>query len=152
MTPVAYLARATVAYVDPVHPGAAPVHVVGATAPQITEANRRFTQDQADHRLHTTVSQELRKQIIAAVESKYFAVLNDGDFGLSAVAAVALLHHLNDTYAVITPDDIERNRQQLSAIINIADPLEDLWLRITTCQEYATVAGEPFSEDIQLAN
>ena len=33
MTPVAYLARATVAYVDPVHPGAAPDHAEGATAP-----------------------------------------------------------------------------------------------------------------------
>jgi hypothetical protein len=30
--------------------------------------------------LHTTVSQELWKQLSAVVEAKYFAVLNDGDF------------------------------------------------------------------------
>jgi hypothetical protein len=70
--------------------------------------------NQFDHRLHTTVSQELQKQIIAAIECKYFASLYDGDFGASAFA---LLQHLNGTYAIIAPDDIERNRQQLSFII-----------------------------------
>jgi hypothetical protein len=71
MTPAAYLARAAVPYIDPVHPGASPAHVAGATEPQITETNRCFAQDQFDHRLHMTISEELRKQIIAAVESKY---------------------------------------------------------------------------------
>jgi hypothetical protein len=146
MAPTAYLARAAVLYDDPVHPGPSPTHADGSTAPQITEINRQFAQDQFDHRLHTTVSQELRKQIIAAVESKYFAALYDGDFGLADVTALALLQHLNDTYAIIAPDDIERNRQQLSAIINTDDPLEDLWLRINTCKEYADIAGEAITD------
>jgi hypothetical protein len=129
-----------------VHPGASPAHAASATAPQITETTHRFAQDQFNHRLHTTVSQELRKQIIAAVESKYFAALYDGDFGLADVSAFALLQHLNGTYATIAPDDIERNRQQLSAIINTNDPLEDLWLRINTCKEYADIAGKAITD------
>jgi hypothetical protein len=80
MTPAAYLARAAVPYIDP-------LHAAGAIAPQITETNRCFAQDQFDHRLHTTVSQELRKQIIAAIESKYFAALYDCNFGLADVSA-----------------------------------------------------------------
>jgi hypothetical protein len=59
MAPATYLARAAVPYNDPVHPGASPTHADGSTAPQITEINHQFAQDQFDHRLHTTVSQEL---------------------------------------------------------------------------------------------
>jgi hypothetical protein len=88
------------------------------------KTNRRFAQDQFDHhRLHTTISQELQKQSIAAIEAKYVTVLYDDDFELAAVLAFALLQHLNDTYAIIAPDDIERNCQQISAIININDTL-----------------------------
>jgi hypothetical protein len=114
--------------------------------PLITETDRQFVQDQFDHRLHTTVSQELQKQVIAAVESKYFAALYDGDFSLADVIAFALLQHLTDTYAIIAPDDIEHNHQQLSAIINTDDPLEDLWLRINTCKEYADIAGKAITD------
>jgi hypothetical protein len=146
MTPAAYLAHAAVPYIDHVHPGAAPVHAAGATAPQITETNRRFAQDQFDHRLHTTVSQELRKQIIATIESKYFAALYDGDFSLADVSAFALLQHLNGTYAIIAPDNIESNHQQLSAIVNTDDPLEDLCLHINTCKEYADIAGKAITD------
>jgi hypothetical protein len=71
------------------------VHAAGATAPQITETNRHFAQDQFDHRLHTTISHELRKQIIAAIESKYFAALYDGDFGWADVSAFALLYSIS---------------------------------------------------------
>lgn len=146
LTELAYLVRAGQPYIVPVHPGAVPVHGVGATAAQITETNRQFAQSQADHRLHTTVLQELRKQIIAAVEPKYFAILNNGDFGLTDVSALALIQHLEATYGTITPEDIEANRNLLTAIINIDDPLEDLWLRISTCQDYAENAGEDITD------
>lgn len=148
MTAASYLVRAGAnnAYIAPVHPGAIPVHGDNPTAAQISETNRQFEQAKADHRLHATVGQELRKQIIAAVEPRFFAILSDGDFGLAGITPLALLEHLQTTYGTITPEDIERNRAELSTILTVDDPLEDLWLRLSRCQEFAALANEPIPD------
>jgi hypothetical protein len=45
--------------------------------------------------------------------------------------------------SAIVANNIEGNCcQQLSAIINTNDPLEDLWLHINTCKKYADITGE----------
>ena len=67
----AYLVRTGVPFVAPVHPGDAPVHVQGTTGPAITETNRRFKHDLAEHLLFQTVTEELKQQLLAAVPAPY---------------------------------------------------------------------------------
>jgi len=137
-----YLLRTGHVFVNPIHPGIAPVHGANATGPQITETNRQFAQDLQEHTLFTTVTEELKKQIILAVEPRYLSILEDIDFGFADISSRRMLAHLQAEYGQISNEQIEANRQQLSADWNPDDPIEDLWLRIQEAQRYAVAANE----------
>lgn len=141
-----YLARAGQAFVIPIHPGDAPVHAAAATAAQITETNRQFAHDLNEFTLFTTVTEELKKQILIAVESRYLSMLEDPDFGFADITARDMLTHLKAEYGQITNEEIESNREKLSAAWSPDDPIEDLWLRIQESQRYAAAAGEPITD------
>jgi hypothetical protein len=142
MPDAAYLARTTVPFAPPVHPGVAPVHAAGATGPAITETNRQYAADLNEHTRYLTVGEELKKQVLTAVATRYLSILEDAEFGYADVGANAMLAHLQETYGAVTNEEIEANRSQLSADWNPDEPMEDLWLRLHECQRYAMAAGE----------
>jgi len=137
MTAAAYLARTTVEFTLPAHPGDAPVHAAGATGLQIAETIRLFNQHIDEHRLYERVQAELKQQILKAIEHRYLQVLEDADFGFADVAPRIMLAHLQTTYGQVAPDDVEQNRTLLSAEWNPDDPIEDVWIRIRDCQAFA---------------
>jgi hypothetical protein len=141
-----YLARAGVDFDTPIHPGNAPVHAVAATGNQITETNRVYKQAIDEHLLFNTVREQLKQQILKAVNSRYLQILENADFGYADVTPAAMLLHLKTTYGRITPEGIETNRNLLSATWSPDDPIEDLWMRIRDCQRYAVAAGEPITD------
>jgi hypothetical protein len=141
-----YLVRTGVAFDVPVYPGDSPVHVPAATAPQITEANRRFKYDLAEHRLFCVVAEEIKQQVFLAVPNRYFCVLQDVDYGCSDVSVLTILLHLKATYATIEPKEIENNRAWLTATWNPEDPIEELWQRIQESQRFATAAHEVITD------
>ena len=150
MPPPAYLVRTGVPFVAPVHPGDAPVHVQGATGPAITETNRRFKHDLAEHLLYQTVTEELKQQLLAAVPTRYLSILEDADYGYSDVSIIEMLTHLRTTYATIEPEEIESNRNALTAAWNPEEPIEDLWNRIQEIQRFANDAQEPITDGAAL--
>ena len=77
----------------PGHPGDAPHHVVNATVAQITEANRQFNQDLANHTLYRNVHEELRKHVLTTVLPIYLAILEDVTFGYVDVTCLIMLSH-----------------------------------------------------------
>ena len=76
-----YLTLAGVAFVMPVHPGAAPTHAAGATGPQITKTNWQYLQDKEIFETYCAVQQELKKKLIAAVPDVYLQTLCNPLFG-----------------------------------------------------------------------
>ena len=142
MPDATYVARTAEAFAPPVHPGVAPVHAIGATGPAITETNRQYAYDLNEYTRFLTVKEELKKQLLLAVEARYLSILEDADFGFADIGANAMLAHLKTIYGEITNEEIEANRANLSADWNPDDPMEDLWLRIHECQRYALAAGE----------
>jgi hypothetical protein len=150
MPAVDYDARTHAVFVPPAHPGDNPVHAAGATGPQITETNRTFKAALAEHTLYTTVKEELKKQILLAVEGRYLTILEDNDFGYADVSATNMLAHLKAEYGQISNDEIEANRALLSADWSPDSPLEDLWIRIQECLRFATAAGEDIPDSAVL--
>jgi hypothetical protein len=150
MPAAAYLLRTGVAFEAPVHPGDAPIHDNGATAAQITETNRRFKHELADHRLFRTVAEELKQQVLLAVPPRYFAILEDLDYGYADVPVLAILVHLKTTYAGVKPEEIDANRALLSAPWNPDEPIEDLWLRVTEIQRFSIRAEEEITDGTAL--
>lgn len=146
MSPVAYLARAGIAFEPPHHPGPAPVHANGATAGQIAETNRQYASILQEHALYHQVSVELKKQLLAAVQPAYIRALEDVDFGFADVTPFMLLAHLHSTYGVLTPQDLELNRLTLTQPWNPEAPIEELWLRIKEARRVAATANDTITE------
>jgi hypothetical protein len=146
MNNAAYVVRATVPFVVPVHPGPAPVHAVAATAAQIAETIRAYNQQLAEHTLYHRVSTELKSQILTAVEATYLRELENVDFGFADVTPQEMLQHLQTNYAVLTPEALEANRTSLSDPWNPDEPLENLWRKIFEVQRIATAGGAPITD------
>ena len=70
-----YTALTGQAFIAPIHPGNAPIHAVAATNAQIMETNRQFLADHSEHKLFLMVSQELKKQLLAAITTIYLLLL-----------------------------------------------------------------------------
>jgi hypothetical protein len=145
MPAAAYLERTNVAFVAPAIPPAV-VHAVGATGAQIVEANRAFDKAEVEFLTYVKVVQELKQQIVAAVDPLYLSVLKDRNWGFSDVTPAAMLAHLKDTYGENTQFAREQNRNRLSEEWNPDDPIENLWTRIADVRTYATAAGQPIDE------
>jgi hypothetical protein len=138
MTDVECITRANVAFIVPVHPGDAPVHAANAAGSAIAETIRLFNVSVDEHQLYEKVTAELKQQLLKAVNARCLQVLEDQDFGFADVSPRVMLVHLQDTYGQVTPDDLEENRKRLSANWNPADPIEDVWIRISECQTFAS--------------
>jgi hypothetical protein len=146
MPPADYLTRVGQAFDVPIHPGIAPLHPGNPTSAQITETNRQYAAALAEHALYQTTGEELKKQIIYAVPNLYLAILSDDEMGYADVSCATMLQHLKTAYAIITTDDLETNRNRLSADWSPEDPIEDLWNRLTEVQRFAEAGKEPISD------
>lgn len=146
MANAAYVARAGVPFVEPVHPGPLPIHPPGATSAQITATNRQYDTNLAAQTLCVQVKEELRKQILAAVPKIYLPP-EDPNFGYADITPMAMMTHLNDTYGTMTQDEIEANRAKLDEPYNVDEGIESLWTRIADVQALAAAAGEPILDN-----
>jgi hypothetical protein len=59
---------------------------------------------------------------------------------------VALLAHLDSTYATLSADDLEFNRMRLADGWKPDEPIENLWVRIKHICTFADAGGEPLSD------
>ena len=146
MGPNEYFLRTGVPFIAPDHPGIQPDHANNATNAQITQANRIYDTNLSDFNTYRSVIAELRQQIIQAVDSIYYNVLEDPVFGYADVTPLQLLQHLTTTYGTRSIDDLEENRATLAADWDPDSPIEDLWTRIKDAKQYAA-ATEPISDD-----
>ena len=146
MPNAAYLTRAGMAFPAPAHPGGLPAHTASASNAQIASTNRNYDALLVAYNMYITVREELKKQLLAAVEHKYLKQLEDDEFGYADITPQSMLVHLQTMYGAVTQDDIEKNRNLLSTPWNPDDSIEDLWARILHCQSYATAAQEPIPD------
>ena len=140
----AYLQRAGTAFLLPIHPGPQLDHAVNATAAQITAANRAYDSELDVFRRYVQVNEAIRQQILIAVDSTYYNVLEDDTFGYADVTIIVLLAHLQLNYATLSADDLEFNRMRLSETWNPDEPLENLWIKVKHLRAVALAGGEPF--------
>jgi hypothetical protein len=73
-------------------------------------------------------------------------VLADEYFGYADVTVPQILTHLRTTYATLTDDDLETNRNKLSTPWNPDEPIEQLWLRNKHIRAVATAGGDPLTD------
>jgi len=127
MTPQAYQTLAGTAFQLPVHPGNSPTIPATQTQYQIAEGVRLYKATIAKLSLAASLREELKKQILAAVDRLYLTILEDTTFGFSEVTVLDMLTHLSTTYSTITRNDLERNRASIATLWSPSDPIKTLW-------------------------
>ena len=146
MSDAAYQLLTTVAFTLPNHPGANPNHPSGATSTQIQESIRAFNSVISELSLATTICEELKKQLILAVDQLYLAALKDPIFGFATVTVIDMINHLSTTYGTLTCSDFEKNWASISSLWTPNEPIELLWERLREVCCIATAGNDTISD------
>ena len=136
------------AWVDLAHPGAIPNIANGTLAHDMANQMSTYNNNLAKFKTGVQVDNDLKAQIIAAVDKVYLAAQEDSVLGFSNVTAAALLAHLKTTYGTIKATDIEKNRAKLHDPWTADKPIESLWAHVKTVTDFATTAGEDIDDAV----
>ena len=113
---------------------------------KITATNRQYDSALDDFRRYAQVREAIRQQVLSAIDATFYNVLEDETFGYADVTIIQLLNHLQTSYALLTDDDLEQNRQRLAEPWTPDEPFENLWVKIKHLRSIATAGGEPLTE------
>ena len=130
----------------PSHPGTQEPPPAGATAIQITNANRIYDTALRTYDTHHRLQQIIKSQIIQAVDHTYLAILEDALVGFANKKPQHLLDHLKIEYGTLNSQDLEDNRTTLSEPWNPDNPFEDLWTKIQKVRQIAMTNQVPITE------
>jgi hypothetical protein len=129
------------AFQVPPNPGTL-VHPINATAPQISEAVRLHKDALATFQLYHNVDKALRNQLIKATPEVFIQATKDPILGFGRCTCLTILTHLRTTYGEITPDELDRNLERMSAAWHPPTPIEDLFEQLRAGAEFATEGGD----------
>jgi hypothetical protein len=150
LSPAAYLAIANIAFIEPQHPGPNPVHILGATAAQITENNRAHTAALVQYNAYHTVEQQLKTMLLEAVPATFVLVLEDQQFGYALVTTFTILTHLDTNYGVVTTQDLANNLDHMDKQWDPSTPIKDLWTQISKARNYAATGNNAITDTTAL--
>ncbi len=131
----------------PAHPGNAPTPpAAGASQFKIAEQIRIYKTTIEELTRATTLREELKKQILGAIDHLYLTILEDATFGFATVSVADMIAHLQNTYGTLTRTDLEKNRASISSLWTPSEPIELLWDRLRKVQRIAAFGNEPISD------
>jgi hypothetical protein len=109
MPTAAYVIQAGAAFDEPNHPGIQPVHAAAATVARITAANRSYDHAMDEFKMHASITEKHKQQVLSAVDPIYYQDLEDDTFGYGDVRIPAIINHLTTTYGTLAASDLEFN-------------------------------------------
>ena len=123
-------AVAATPWVDPVHPGAAPIIPPGTTGPNIQRILQEYANNLSQWQVYQHTDQALLLQCMQAINETYYKILEDAEEGYADLHLIDLLDHINDSYGTITPDDLQANEDSMNVPWSPEQPLEDLFNQV----------------------
>lgn len=136
-TPANYTLVTGQAFVVPLNPGIAPVHLPGATGNQINETNRQFLSDDKEYTLYANAEAALKKLLLQAVPDTFTEILSDRVLGYARVSCLTILNHLDTKYGIITEDDLKNNITEMNSPFDLQQPIDKLFTRLLKCKAFA---------------
>jgi hypothetical protein len=150
MAPAPYQIRTGTLFIAPLHPGAQPIHIVTATAAQITAANRAYDQSMIEFTTCQAVKESIKQQVLNAIDNMYLQDLKDDVFGYADVTIIKILQHLGTTYGLLTANDLETNHNKLTEPWNPDEPFENIWKHIKIIRAVAIAGNELLSDSVTI--
>jgi hypothetical protein len=97
--------------------------------------------------LPSHLSRALKTQLIAAIDPTFINELKHDTLGFASTSCQALLEHLQNMYACITPTQLNTNEQELAQEWDPSQvPIEHLWICIKECRRLAAAGHDPISK------
>ncbi len=152
LTPAEYATVTNAQFMFPVNPG------LGAEVPQTSTAAQTGhlvrTHQALKHTYDTCVNVEtaLKQQIIHAVENAFISALENEHTGYNAVTAKQIMDHLFTTCGQISNEAMEDNDKTFKKQFDIDEPIENLWMRVKHCVQFAEQGQAPYSAEQILRN
>jgi len=97
--------------------------------------------------LVTTVQEEIKKQIIAAVDDIYLTTLDDSVLGFADVTIAAMLTHLRTAYGPIMWAKLKHNHASIATIWTLDDPIEILCEQLCKIQQISVAGNDPLTDN-----
>jgi hypothetical protein len=133
---------------DPLNPNITP-DILGdnATQFQIANNNRAFAASIVEWNTYLATSRALETQLVAAIGPTFIDELKHNTLGFASTSCRALLDHLQNTNARMTPAHLNKNEQELSREWDPSPvPIVNLWVRVKECRRLAAAGHNPISE------
>jgi hypothetical protein len=92
------------------------------------------------------VKEEVKQQILAAVDNIYLQNMEDDVFGYADVTIQNILAHINTNNGTLEPSDLETNRNKLAEQWNPDNPFEFFWIRVKRIRAVATAGADPIQD------
>ena len=143
ISPAVYATLSNTFFTPPALPPA--VVTAGHSGSQIAELNRVYDKEKAEFHSYVNLQNALKKQLIAAIEPLYLQALREPYVGFANVTVYDMLHHLYNTYADISADDLEENDKRLKEPWDPNAPFESLIKQVQDAIDLADHAGVPYT-------
>ena len=150
LTPAEYTAATpqnTPLFIDPPFPGALAVIPPNSTGPQITAIERQFNKALQQWTEYKNLTDAGKKFIQDGLDDMYLKGITDRNVGLAHVTIRDVLSFLFQNYGNITQYDIEENDKKLKEKWDANMPIEMLFDQIEDAQDFASAAGQPYSNN-----
>jgi hypothetical protein len=143
LLPAAYLLLSgDIPFIAPVNGPINPLHPPNATAPQISEINRIFYENQLTFRTYQETDKALRNQILLAIPADYLRELADPELGLGSVSCLQILTHLWTTWGTITQTELDANALRMAAPWHPPTPIDKLFTQLDDGVRFATAGND----------
>jgi len=130
------------------HPGPVPVHAIGANAATQQETMHAYDATLKELALATNAREEMKCQLLDAVECLYLAALDDDTFGFADVAISAMLVHLCTMYGPITHGELKANCASTATMWTPDNPIETLWECVQEVQHIALAGSDLLTKEV----
>jgi hypothetical protein len=112
-------------------------HPNGATAPQITKANRRNTNEKFAYKQYHDATKAICNQLIAAIPLSYIESLSHPTCGFNKVPPIVIITHLWSQFGKIRSSDMRANEQRMKAAWHPPTPFQDLIKQLNDGKKFA---------------
>ena len=138
-------------FVRPPNPGLTPTIPAGATQHVILATQNNHQASLKQYKECNLIERALKNQIINAIDSLYLEALEEDYVGYKNRSIIDLFTHLFDNYGIISNKDLADNEAKLLEEWETETPIEHLFKRIEKVANYATKAGDTFTETKKIA-
>ena len=132
------------AYAFPVRPDAPNYAGETAAARDALKDEYKIAMDQYTEA--KALQKHLKALMIQAIPKIYISDIEDESIGYANVTPAAMLAHIMKEYGVITPKDLEANKEKIRRAWDPKDPIQEVFTNGTTCRQFAKDGKEEITD------